>query len=97
MDERGQGVPAYIPVLLLVGLVAAGAVVVAGPSLGGLPGEVHAALRAMLVNDEWPVVDHTAPVVPPETPIAPSLVAKLPPVPAVEPVFIIPLGAVTAT
>ena len=90
MDQRGQGIPAYASLLLLVALIGLGVLIAAGPSLGGAPMEVYDALRGMMVGDEEVLVDETVPAAISKGAAAPSG-RQLDPIPPAEPVFIVPL------
>ena len=60
MKERGQEVLWFAPLAILVILIGTGLLVAGGPRIGGAPAAVHAALRELLVGDEWPLADSLA-------------------------------------
>ena len=90
MDERGQGIPEYASLLLLVALIGFGALIAVGPSLGGAPMEVRAALRGMIVGDDKAPVDDTVPADLSMRAVPPSG-RQLSPVLPAKPIFVVAL------
>ena len=62
MNERGQGTLWFAPIIVLAVLIIIGALIAVGPSLGGMPGEVHRALHDLLTGDDRAIVDKTVPL-----------------------------------
>jgi hypothetical protein len=91
VNERGQQDLWYASIVVSVALLALGVAILVGPTVGGLPGRVHDALRALLTGSDRAVVDRTIPrairresasLLPPEagTPVpASTLAAATPP------------------
>jgi hypothetical protein len=61
VSERGQGVPAYVPIGLLGFLIVFGVLISGGTSWGSTFGQVRAALREWIVGNDTIVADAATP------------------------------------
>jgi hypothetical protein len=59
VDERDQDVLWFAPISVLLFVIAATILVALGPSLGGVLGDAHGALRGLLAGEDQPIADNT--------------------------------------
>jgi len=89
MNERGQEVLWFAPVVMLAILAGAALLIAGGPRIGGAPADVHYALRDLLAGDGQPIADKLA-----SAPLTVTLAVTSIPLPGVVPT--VPMIAILA-